>query len=345
MRSSLKLKVKEMRILINFCLLPIAFCLLLTGCKCEKEKVKEPDIASYPKIKAPSFNADSAYSFVDQQVAFGPRVPNTIEHDKCGEFLINYLKQSNWEVKTQDFEAKTFDNKNLRLKNIIASYNPKATKRILLAAHWDTRPFADQDTANKNKPILGANDGGSGVGVLLEIARTINASSVKPTIGIDIILFDGEDYGETEEYNGPMKDTYCLGSQYWAANLGDYSAFFGILLDMVGAKNAKFAKEGTSMQYGSEIVNMVWTTGNRLGFGNYFLDKKTAAITDDHTYINSRAKIPTIDIIEFNTSGDSYFGDYWHTHDDNMSVIDRNTLKAVGQTLLEVLYNDYQALS
>lgn len=292
--------------------------------------------------QAPEFNSDSAYYYIEKQVAFGPRVPNSKEHAACAEWLKNKLASFNgWEVQIQEFKARAFDDKILNGKNIIASYNKDASKRILLFAHWDTRPFADQDSKDKNKPIPGANDGGSGVGVLLEIARQISLNPIN--IGVDIILFDAEDYGQPEGTMIPRKpDTYCLGSQHWAKNphVPGYKAYYGILLDMVGAKDATFTMEATSMYYASNVVEKVWAVAHKLGYGNYFLYKRTDGITDDHYYVNAIAGIPSIDIIQHDPETRSNFGKYWHTHDDNMDVIDRNTLKAVGQTLLQVLYNE-----
>jgi glutaminyl-peptide cyclotransferase len=322
-------------------------CFSLTACSdigCDKKTTHPTEVVQEKKIPSPVFNADSSYQYVKDQVDFGPRVPNSLPHQKCGDYLIQSLQKFGLVVKVQNFEAKAFDGKLLKLRNIIASVNPDASQRILLAAHWDTRPFADQDSINKNKPINGANDGGSGVGILLEIARSISSFKTKPDVGVDIILFDGEDYGATEDFEGDHTDTYCLGSQYWAKNKGSYSAFFGILLDMAGAKNARFAMEGGSMQYAPTVTNIVWNTAHSIGVGEYFIYKKTSQITDDHYYINTIAQIPCIDIIEYNMKGDGYFGDYWHTHNDNMEVIDPKTLKAVGQTLLEVVYNQYKKL-
>jgi glutaminyl-peptide cyclotransferase len=305
----------------------------------DKPTVAEPLAA----IFTPDFNSDSAYKYVANQVAFGPRVPNTKAHQECGEYLARFfMKEGGWLVR-QEFTAKAFDGTELKLKNIIVSYNHKATKRILLAAHWDTRPFADQDSKNPNKPIDGANDGASGVGILMELVRIIHAAEKKPDVGFDIILFDGEDYGQPMFYPGEyQEDSWCLGSQYWAKHKhkGDYSAYFGILLDMVGAKDATFAKEGVSMQNAPSVVHTVWSAAQRLGYEKHFISTQSQPITDDHTYINKLAMIPMIDIIEYDNSDGNYFGSYWHTHDDNIDVIDTNTLKAVGQTLIEVLYRE-----
>ena len=316
----------------------ILFCIGMMGCP-GTDKTAE-HTTKMERIPAPVFNADSAYDFVNKQVSFGPRVPNTSPHVKCGDYLINSFKKYGAKVTVQSFEAKAYDGKSLMLRNIIASYNPDAGKRIILAAHWDTRPFADHDPDKSyyNKPIDGANDGGSGVGILIEVARAMNGFKSRPGVGVDLILFDGEDHGAPEEYDGTHTDTWCLGSQYWAKNPHS-NAYYGILLDMVGAKDASFAMEGLSRQYAGSIVQNVWQTGNMLGYSRYFIYKETRPITDDHAYINENAKIPMIDIIEFK-EGDNYFGSYWHTHNDNMSIIDKNTLKAVGQTLLEVVYNE-----
>ncbi|MBU1821929.1 MAG: M28 family peptidase, partial [Bacteroidetes bacterium] len=210
--------------------------------------------------------------------------------------------------------------------------------------HWDSRPFADEDSTRKTQPVPGANDGASGVGVLLEIARVIHAASSKPDIGLDLMFFDAEDWGNSEvagdEFGG-----FCLGSRYWAENrhIPNYTAYFGVLLDMVGAKGATFPKEGYSTRNANEVVRTVWNTASKLGYSNYFLDQQGPAITDDHVPVNQIAKFPMIDIIHtrVNDLSRTFFDD-WHTTGDTMENIDRNTLKAVGQTLLQVLYNEAQ---
>lgn len=320
---------------------------LLIACNSRKEKTQSKTIKNTPEkapVIVPLFNSDSAYAFIEAQVNMGPRVPNSPAHKATGDFLIESFKRLGATVEVQAFEQKAFDGTNLYLRNIIASYNPSATKRILLAAHWDTRPFADKDTENKDKPIDGANDGGSGVAVLLELARLFQEQP--PQAGVDLILFDGEDYGEPHGYTGPRNNNeiyWCLGSQYWSKNPHQkgYSAYYGILLDMVGAANAQFYREGFSMQYAPKIVEKVWSTAQKLGHGAFFIPENTGMITDDHLFINKNAKIPTIDIIQYGPeNGSSYFGKYHHTHQDNMSIISKETLQAVGETVAHVVYHE-----
>jgi Zn-dependent M28 family amino/carboxypeptidase len=205
---------------------------------------------------------------------------------------------------------------------------------VLLCAHWDTRPFADQDIKDQDKPILGANDGASGVGVLLEIAAVLKKQPVE--IGVDIVLFDAEDWGDN---SGAVENSYCLGSQFWAKNphVPSYKADFGILLDMVGAPNAVFGFEGYSLAEAQTYLSMVWSSANNAGYSGYFKNFERGYVTDDHVYVMKHLKIPMIDIIDCDLNTSSHFGKYWHTHADNMNAIDKNTLKAVGQTLLDVI--------
>jgi len=319
------------------------FGLLLVGIACSSpEKKAESVIKPLVAKPYPKFNPDSAYAFIQKQVDFGPRVPETAGHAATKAWLLSKFESFGFEVQTQDFEAKTYDGLTWDLSNIIASYNPEATKRILLAAHWDTRRIADKDTERLDEPIDGANDGGSGVGVLLEIARTISSQGLKPEVGIDIILFDGEDDGEPE-FASTRDNTqiwWCLGSQYWSKNkhIPNYSAYYGILVDLVGGKGARFYKEGYSRKYASGILKKVWDNAAQIGQGDFFLNRDSPEILDDHVFVNDWAGIPMIDIIEF--SPDYGFGHYHHTHADNMEVIDRRTLQAVGETVLFTIYQE-----
>lgn len=314
--------------------------LILAGCG-ESTKEQSQTIEEKPIIMVPNFNEDSALAFVQKQVEFGPRVPNSPEHVATGDYLIEQLKAYGGEVKVQAFEAESFDGINLSLRNIMGSFNPAATKRVLLAAHWDTRPFADKDPENPSKPLDGANDGASGVGVLLEVARIIGGNN--PNVGVDILFFDGEDWGEkdgeSERLIQGIDSWWALGSQYWSKNKGNYSAYYGILLDMVGAKGSEFHIEGYSNKFAPKVVKNIWDKASEIGYGSYFIHKVQDGINDDHLYVNVHAKIPMVDIVHYDPAH-GYFGDYHHTQKDNMEIIDKRTLKAVGQTILHVLYNE-----
>lgn len=310
---------------------------------CDGSKKSSEKEAS--KIAVPAFNRDSAYSYVKTQVEFGPRVPNTEAHRRAAQYLVGELRRHSAKVFEQDFKAVSFDGVTLQLKNIVATFHPEKPKRILLAAHWDTRPFADKDLVYKDKPLDGANDGASGVGVLLEIARLIGKHAPE-NVGVDIILFDGEDWGEKEGLTGSVPPTgydswWCLGSQYWATHKypKDYSAFFAIVVDMVGEKNARFYREETSLAYAPSIVEKVWHTAEAIGYSDYFVRQNVGGITDDHVFVNRLAKIPTIDIVPYHP-GKGFFGDFHHTTSDNLVIIDPLTLQAVGATLLHTIYTE-----
>ena len=290
------------------------------------------------------FNPDSAYAFVAEQVAFGPRVPGSEAHRLCGNYLVEMLSAYGATVEQQQGEMRLYNGKPMALRNIIGKFNPEAKRRVMLSAHWDTRPFADRDSdeAHWNTPIDGANDGASGVGVLLEVARQLQDAQLP--IGVDIVFFDLEDWGTPEFYEGVTTEhNYCLGSQYWAKSMKNsvHKPEVGILLDMVGAPGAKFYQEQISTYYAPQVVKDVWAHAANLGFGSYFIPKRGGAITDDHLYVNELAGIPCIDIIQYDPYSDTGFGEYWHTREDNMKQIDRNTLYVVGQTVVTYL-NHYR---
>ena len=314
--------------------------LLFNACQPDAPEtpVKDKQKSSKP-IPIPRFNKDTAYDYVAKQVAFGPRVPNTPGHKACKEWMVQTLKEQGAKVYEQDFKAKAYTGETLNGTNIIASYNPDAKKRVFLAAHWDTRPISDYDpdAAKQNDPVPGADDGGSGVGVLLEVANKLNETPIG--IGVDLIFFDAEDFGESK---GEDIKTWCLGSQHWGKNphVKGYKAKYGILLDMVGSKGARFTKEEISMNYAPRVMNKVWKLANNMGFGNYFSNESSGTVIDDHLFVNQLTGIPTIDIINRPLNSKTGFGAYWHTHKDDMSVIDKNTLRAVGQTVLAVIYNE-----
>ncbi len=294
---------------------------------------------------APQFDPDSAFAFVKAQVDFGPRVPGSPAHKACADWMVSSLKKFGADtVYEQTGSVTVFTGQKVPLRNIIASFEKDRKDRILLMAHYDTRPFADKDKDPKHsaEPILGANDGGSGVGILLEIARQLGKDPA--TLGVDLFFTDVEDYGQPSSgmTMSETTDTWCLGAQYWAKNphTPDYTARFGILLDMCGARDARFFKEANSLQFAGSVLNKVWKTGAALGYSDRFVnDVKYFVGVDDHVWVYQGRKIPTIDIIEYN-EGTQAFHPSWHTHADNLDVIDPSTLKVVGQTVMEVVWKE-----
>ena len=331
----------------------LAGLVLLTGCP-DKKATETADTsapAAAPALpKAPVFNADSAYAFTAKQVAFGPRVPNSRAHIATGNWLVARLKSYKLKVMEQPFEAMTFDGTNIHARNIIAQYQPQAVRRVAIFGHWDTRPFADADPdpKKKNKPMDGASDGASAVAVALEMARILSQlpEAQAPNVGVDFIFFDAEDWGHDEttqkdiknQLEGGTTDSWCLGSQYWGTNLlpANYKAEYGVLLDMVGAKNGKFTREATSVTSAAFALDKIWGVAAQLGYSDYFQYENTDGITDDHVYTN-KAGIPTIDIYHYDSPA-TIFPPYHHATSDNMSIIDRKTLKAVGQTMTQAVF-------
>jgi hypothetical protein len=289
----------------------------------------------------PRFDRDSAFHYVERQLSFGPRVPNTSAHRRCKDWLAESFRSMGCEVTEQPFQARTYTGKTVDGVNIMARFQPEAPRRILLAAHWDSRFMADSplNVENSDSPIPGADDGGSGVAVLLELARQLQAHPVD--IGVDFLLFDAEDQGSDSSVR-PDPTSWCLGSQYWSRNIipGGYRPMYGILLDMVGAKGARFLREEVSMTYAPQVMNKVWKLAQGLGYGAYFVNETSGAVTDDHYFVNTIARIPMIDIIGKSSATPTGFGAHWHTQTDDLSVIDTRTLRAVGQTLLELIYRE-----
>ena len=328
---------------INNILILFLTVLFLFSCGGEGSGGKEPDqeARKTEQVQVPPFDADSAYYFVAAQVNFGPRVPNTEAHKACAAYLEKTLRRFSPHVTVQSFKARAYDGTILNSKNIIAAFNPDSKARIMLCAHWDSRPYADHDPnpANHETPILGANDGASGVGVLLEIARQLKDHP--PSIGVDIVLFDSEDYGPpTDTQQKDETDYWGLGSQYWAKNphVFNYKARYAILLDMVGVTNPSFLKEGFSMHFAPDKVKKVWKIAHEIGYGEYFPEELGGYITDDHYYINQYRKIPAINIIHLdNESPNGSFFPHWHTINDNMDNIDKKSLEIVGNTVLAVV--------
>lgn len=309
---------------------------MLIGCGPESsnktEKKTTVPVPAYQQV-SPGFNADTAYRFVQQQVDFGPRVVESKAHQLCGDWIVAQFKLYADKVTEQKGSMMNWDKRMIPVRNIIASFNPKSSKRILVSAHWDSRPYADNDPSpiNHHTAVLAADDGASGVAVMLEMARIL--ANQKPEIGVDFICFDAEDLGKTS-----FEDSYCLGSQYWGKHphLSGYKADFAINLDMVGGKGAKFVWEGYSVEQAEPVLRRVWDHAVQLGYSGYFYYYRGGAITDDHRYVYELTGIPAIDIICYHE--ETGFPAWWHTIRDNMDNIDRQTLKAVGQTVLETLY-------
>ena len=331
-----------MKIFKLYFVLIFTFSFLIVSCREEAPKKDKLVPQEKIKVKVPLFDANAAYQFIEKQVAFGPRVPNSEGHKKCKTWLVSTLKDFGAEVQEQNFTTTAFTGTQLYGTNIIARFNPNVQERVLLAAHWDTRPFADKDpdTTKYHVPILGADDGGSGVGVLLSIAKNLKANPIP--MGVDIVLFDAEDHGDDDSENIASGDTWCLGAQHWSKNLHlkKTDVKYGILLDMVGAKNALFPKEGVSLHFAKGLTDKVWKLAGQMGKGNLFIEHEgePTFLTDDHLFVNKFAGIPMIDII--NRKNKNEFGDHWHTHDDNMEVIDKKILAAVGQVVTAVVYKE-----
>ena len=302
------------------------------------EKTKQDD--TIVRV-VPTFNPDSAYQYVKAQCDFGPRVPGTEAHTACLQYFVEQFSRFGADtVIVQEGESMIYDGTKMPIRNVVVSYGLGKPNRVMICAHWDSRPFADNDINpdNRRKAIIGANDGASGVGVMMELARQLGQKNA--AIGVDLILFDLEDWGAPDWEQSKLSDGgWALGSKYWASrpHIPGYQAQFAILLDMVGAQGAQFYREYFSDQYASWVVDRVWNKAADLGLGHVFVNQRGGGVTDDHINVN-RAGVPCIDIIQFQTDTETGFGDYWHTHNDDMRNIDPLTLDAVGRVLMEIIY-------
>jgi len=321
----------------------LAAATLLTACGGTRQSnISNDKMVSEPV--GPVFSADSAYHFCEQQCSFGPRTMNSEAHQRCGQWIAAKFAAYGLNVTEQRATVYGYDGTALLSNNIIASHNPDRQDRILICSHWDSRPWADNDPdeANWHKPVMAANDGASGIAVMLELARLVSVDSL--SLGIDFICFDAEDWGVPQWSDKPDdSQSWALGAQHWAAHRHrpDYKARYGILLDMVGGQGARFYHEGYSLHYAPQVVSRVWQSAKLLGFGSMFPQQGGGTITDDHVPVNQVAGIPCIDIIPYYPDcPESSFGPTWHTVNDDMQHIDRQTLQAVGQTLVQVLWSE-----
>jgi glutaminyl-peptide cyclotransferase len=304
-------------------LLPLLL-LVLTGCP-SAGRDADGSTTVFERV-APTISGDSAYQHIKTQVAFGPRVPNSEGHRKQLSWMVEYLRGRADTVTVQSWTHTTTKGTSLQLSNVFARFNPDSPDRILLIAHWDTRPTADEDddSGKRSQPISGANDGGSGTALLLEMANVM--AKTKPLIGVDLLFVDGEDYAPADMY---------LGARFFAANLPpSYKPLYGVLVDMIADASPKYPIESNSKELAGEVVDRVWGTAEQLGFGQYFPRSSQGGIEDDHMPLN-RAGIRTIDIIDFDYGSGNEF---WHTSQDVLENTAPRGLEVVGTVLLELIY-------
>ncbi len=290
--------------------------------------------------EVPVFDGDSAYQAVAAQVAMGPRTPGSESAARCAGWIESELARHRADtviIQRAMVDHPMESGRKVPMVNILGRFNPGAEKRVMLVAHYDTRPVADEesDPTKASEPIDGANDGASGVGVMIEMARLM--AEKRPEAGVDLLFVDLEDSGTSGD-----DASWCVGSQYFADNLPYESALdrpqAAIILDMVGGQGARFHREGFSQHYQPGLVARVWDAARRAGYGSIFPLEDGGAIIDDHLPL-LRAGIPAIDIVESRSAATGNFPPTWHTHGDNLSAIDPATLKAVGQTLALFIYN------
>ncbi len=318
----------------NILLAIAAILTITTACKNDTT----PAVATTKKsVQIPAFNSDNAYANIEKQLAFGFRVPGTEEHKACGEWIIATMEGFGASVIKQDFESNFLGRDEVPSFNIMAQFNPNKKDRILLGAHWDSRLIAEKDDERTDQPIPGADDGGSGVAVLLEIGRLLSENPIE--MGVDMIFFDAEDQGTSDDSTG---ESWAQGAQYWGSNKvpKGYNAQYGILLDMVGSKGAVFGREEYSYVNARDVQDKVWTLAKRMGYSDFFRDDTSGSVMDDHFWVMKNGGIKMIDIINQQPGDRSSFGVYHHTHDDNMDIISKRTLRVVGQVVTAVLYNE-----
>ncbi len=312
---------------------------MLVGCGGDTA-TKTVQTVQKPPAKIPAFSQDSAYAYLEKQLSFGPRNPGAPGHVACKDWMVGKFKSFGADVIAQEFIANLYTGESHQAWNIIAQYNPQHQKRVILSAHWDSR-FIGEEDKDKNKrdqPIPGADDAGSGTAVLIEIARLLGENPID--LGVDIILWDAEDQGKRGR--GEAETWWCLGSQHWSKNKHkkNYNARYGFNLDMVGAKNPRFGKEAWSQRYAKNVTDKLWTLAQNMGYSDMFVNDTTGPITDDHMFVNQIAKIPMLDIINTPLDSPTAFIKEWHTHDDDISAIDKRSMRIVGQVVTAAIYKE-----
>tara|TARA_Y100001947_G_scaffold53394_1_gene44756 strand:+ start:2939 stop:3841 length:903 start_codon:yes stop_codon:yes gene_type:complete len=280
----------------------------------------------------PRFDGDNAYQYLIEQCSFGPRNPGSDGHSSCQDFIIERLKIFSDEVLLQEFSfQEKGKNKSYTGTNIIARFNRSSSFQSLIGAHWDTRPWADQDDniANRSKPIIGANDGASGAAIMLELASIM--AKTPPPIGVNLVFFDAEDSGDPG-----LNETYCQGSMYFAKHIPIPLPDEGIILDMVGDKQLSLPIERNSFKYHEDLVRRLWDQARELGLDT-FKDYVAHAIYDDHVPLNEYAGISTIDIIDFEYPNS--YTNFWHTLNDVPENCSAESLEQVGILITDYIYN------
>lgn len=301
-----------MRSLIRLFLPVLPVLPVLLSCK---EKPRPPQ----------EFEGATAFGYIEQQVGFGPRIPGTDAHRKMADWLDSLLRQRADTVIVQSWSHVTAKGDTLPLRNFIARFNPAAEKRVLLLAHWDSRPVSDSPRSrDPARPVPGANDGGSGVAVLLGVADALKRTP--PATGVDLLFVDGEDYGD---FSKTPKDV-LIGSRYYGAHqVPGPKPLYAVLFDLVGDKDLQLYQEGNSLTGSPEVVSLVWDTAKDLGYGGYFIASPRHTLIDDHIELQ-KAGIRAIDVVDFDYPA-------WHTPDDTIDKVSAASLQVVGDVALALI--------
>ncbi|MGH7592360.1 MAG: M28 family peptidase [Gemmatimonadales bacterium] len=274
---------------------------------------------------AREFSGAQAMMYLTKQVAFGPRVPGMPGHAAMAAWLDSMARARADNVTVQKWWHRTASGDSVAMTNVLAQFNPRATQRVLYLAHWDTRPRADQDATNKNTPIPGADDGGSGVAILLGVADALK--KLPPEVGVDLLFVDGEDYGSF----GPPRVDVLIGAEYYATHpLVTGQPLFAVLFDMVGHRNLQIPIEENSQVAAPNVVEKVWGTAERMGYGHIFVRTPTGGIVDDHIPLID-AGMRAVDLIDISNYP------YWHTTQDTPDKESAQSLEAVGNVAVGVI--------
>ena len=272
------------------------------------------------------FAGERAFGYLQQQMQFGPRIPGTPGHERTGDWILAHLRATADTVAIQSFTHVTRRGASLHLRNFLARFRPTVSERVLLLAHWDTRPRADQspNLGQQRLPVPGANDGASGVALLLGLADVLKAKP--PAVGVDLLFVDGEDYGDFATDSNDV----LIGSRYFAGHQpSGYPPLFAVLFDMVADKDQQFYYEGNSQAVAPEVVDRVWRAAADLGYSRVFLPGVKHTLIDDHVALQ-KAGIHAIDVVDFDYP-------YWHTTDDTIEKVSAASLQVVGDVAVALV--------